>query len=1572
MDIKKKGKSNRAFLAFFIIFILLFVSSNSFAESKIPRVKLTVKPLDLSRVPTTEELMAAGQLGGQLHPTDDIQINDTPVNPTLEKGGKGGFLEEKIKRNREINLSFGQAIQEWNKHEYKKAVKMFRKHMEDFADSPWVSESELHIGCDATYNGRYTEAEEMFTKIINDNKERKHEGAKMLLNKAKQRLANLKVLQSNFDEALKLYSELKKDSPDWRHRTYASHWIQRISQYKKNELALLNCGTQALAHVLRKKGKETEAREVMEMMPSSLNGNSIKDLKAIAEKYGVGIEGLKLTLVELRSVPLPAIIQINAKKDGDRGHYWVLEETTGDRLMLYDPQSGRRFNQSAEEFSKEWNGNTIVFSNGENLPGIRLSAIEMETIYGACCGIPLPEGFLGNPEQNAADDKDQDCPNGSPIWKVNVVNLNLFITDVPLWYEPPIGPPVRIQLSYNSQSAIANNEPFGNKWQFNYGSYLVEDTSGRVTIFMPDGKRDSYSLCGYELCGYISPYQVLNKLTKIAANHFELRFPDDTVYVYDIPSGTNSLQPFLVEIRDVNSQSLTFGYDADIHLTTITDAMSRVTNFIYDTNGLVTQVTDPFLRSATFEYGPDRNLTKITDMGGYWTELDYDTDVYPTKIENARGKWDFFIEPSDNLYSVSDPSYPQPGDNMWANSRITIKNPSGGIEEYYYQASGLIPTWYVSPKYYTPWQSATDNNYANNVPKTKYYLIPMSGSVGSAGEIARKDYPEGKSIVYEYDSFTGYMKSMKDYYGHTTSYTYNNMGQKTSITDARGFTTSIAYADNGVDLLEIQNGLGKISLTYNSAHDVSSITDRLGNANSFQYNTYGQLIQSTDASGIVTVFTYDSNNNLQQVTRDGNVLDSFTYDYVGRIDTHTDSTGLTLDYDYNDLNNVTKITYPDGKFESYTYSGCCPRLMDSMTDRSGKTTRYTHDAMKRLVEAVDPEGRTTKYEYDANGNLARLIDPNSNVTTFEYDSENRFIRKNYADGKYERYSYYNTGLLKDQTNGRGITTDYAYDQNYNLLTETYSDSTPGVTYTYDNYNRITQRQDGIGAYVYSYDLNSRLTSIDGPWANDTITFQYDKLGQLKTLSPQGGQVVTYFYDYDTGYADPDIGRLKEIKLGASTFAYSYTGVNPLIQSLARPNGSFTEYLYNDSLKRLTEITNKTSTQEIINKHVFTYNNLDLIGTETITTGTPFDAFTAGLKTYNYNNVNQLLASTNPAEIFTYDDDGNMTQGYTSEGYVFTATYDAENRLKSIQYTDSGNVVHRTEYYYGGDSMLAQAKKYDNGVLVSDTMLVKAGFLPLQERDGNNAVTREYTWGLNLGGGVGGLLNLSQNGNNYSYLYDGKGNVTALLDSLQSVVASYRYDVFGKPLKKTGTLDQPYRFSTKQYDEQTGHYGFGYRFYSPSVGRWMTRDPLGEAGGANLYQMVGNNPINYIDPLGLMQFKRGVRLSNQGLLLKLYLLESKLPKGYELMVTEGDRTFEEYRELYPSRTYEQYLKNTHAQGIAADIHPIKINSTGCDSNISIRSLSKTARERGFTGIGIYDKHLHIDERNIPAIWTGISK
>ena len=123
-------------------------------------------------------------------------------------------------------------------------------------------------------------------------------------------------------------------------------------------------------------------------------------------------------------------------------------------------------------------------------------------------------------------------------------------------------------------------------------------------------------------------------------------------------------------------------------------------------------------------------------------------------------------------------------------------------------------------------------------------------------------------------------------------------------------------------------------------------------------------------------------------------------------------------------------------------------------------------------------------------------------------------------------------------------------------------------------------------------------------------------------------------------------------------------------------------------------------------------------------------------------------------------------------------------------------------------------------------MVRDRGLALQDRDTTtNTVLREYVRGPGMGGGIGGLLSMRQNGEDYFYLYDGKGNVTTVLDSSQTVVALYRYDAFGRLINKTALIDQPYRFSTKRYDAGTGLSCYGYRFYSPAVARWLTRDSL---------------------------------------------------------------------------------------------------------------------------------------------------
>jgi RHS repeat-associated protein len=133
------------------------------------------------------------------------------------------------------------------------------------------------------------------------------------------------------------------------------------------------------------------------------------------------------------------------------------------------------------------------------------------------------------------------------------------------------------------------------------------------------------------------------------------------------------------------------------------------------------------------------------------------------------------------------------------------------------------------------------------------------------------------------------------------------------------------------------------------------------------------------------------------------------------------------------------------------------------------------------------------------------------------------------------------------------------------------------------------------------------------------------------------------------------------------------------------------------------------------------------------------------------------------------------------------------------------------------------------------------------------------WGLDLSGsmqgagGIGGLLaaNLGTNGTHF-VAYDGNGNVTAMVDAgTGSVSAQYEYSPFGETIRATGPMAKvnPFRFSTKYQDDETGLLYYGYRYYQPSTGRWPSRDPIGERGGKNLYGFVKNDPILFYDKLG---------------------------------------------------------------------------------------------------------------------------
>ena len=206
-------------------------------------------------------------------------------------------------------------------------------------------------------------------------------------------------------------------------------------------------------------------------------------------------------------------------------------------------------------------------------------------------------------------------------------------------------------------------------------------------------------------------------------------------------------------------------------------------------------------------------------------------------------------------------------------------------------------------------------------------------------------------------------------------------------------------------------------------------------------------------------------------------------------------------------------------------------------------------------------------------------------------------------------------------------------------------------------------------------------------------------------------------------------------------------------------------------------------------------------------------------------VNELNQYTNIHDGVTnvpgYDADGNLTNW---AGWAFT--WNGENRLRQAR---KGTTVVEFAYDYLG----RRVRKVVNGV--TNRFLYDGWNLVAEVRDQMpEARMNYYVWGLDLSGslqgarGIGRLLGAIEDGDAYFPCYDANGNVIELVDTNGLPVTHCEYAPYGNIIVQCGSAstNNPFRFSTKYLDQETGWYYYGYRYYSPELGRWTRRDPLG--------------------------------------------------------------------------------------------------------------------------------------------------
>jgi RHS repeat-associated protein len=746
-------------------------------------------------------------------------------------------------------------------------------------------------------------------------------------------------------------------------------------------------------------------------------------------------------------------------------------------------------------------------------------------------------------------------------------------------------------------------------------------------------------------------------------------------------------------------------------------------------------------------------------------------------------------------------------------------------------------------------------------------------SYDGLGRLVKSVSPRGEVTVQGYHA-DGSLASVTDHGNKTTSYGYYpashaSAGKLHSITDPQGGTRTLAYSSRG-EVTE-EAGTAAYKVTY-------------------EYDAFGmkkKMFTWRDSStSDPTEWIYQNGTGLLSSKKDAaNQAVTYTYYASGKIERRTWARGVTTDYAYDSFGDLTGVNYSDST----------PDVTLGGYDRLGRPGNVTQTGLGSEVMTYLPgkQGLRSRYYSGATGSgltIHKLL-PGRGVRYTDLDSAGR------SSGFIE------TRSTTPSSDFAASTYSYGYDAAGRL--ETITNSTQSVAYGYHPnsslISTIENKTSGTAWFQESrhYDIRNRLTGIRSQRLGSstaqltTHAYVYDSLGRRTKNTFQDGS------NWEYGYNDRSevISAIRRTAAGTLVpplgATYDYDGIGNRLASTSGVLGDHT-YIPNSLNQYATVTTDDSRTAvgradsswDILVNTVSASRIGDIYYSElspVTNTGNPvWQAVETKRTTGTPSSTDHFWyakASTTPA----YDADGNLlSDGYntstsTHEGrWVYT--WDAENRLIKMETSatavTAGMSYTKLEFEYDWEGRRIARHVWKGGTSGSPTFVSSRrwlydGWNPVAEFSGTSAsaatgatdaVLTRYTWGTDLSGsfqgagGIGGLVlqTTVSSGVMERPSYDGNGNiVTWTMSTGTAPTARREYDGFGNVVMGENVWPSVFGFSTKIGDPETGLLYYGYRYHRPEHGRWISRDPIEEKGGLNLYGFVKNDGVSEVDVLGLI-------------------------------------------------------------------------------------------------------------------------
>jgi RHS repeat-associated protein len=931
------------------------------------------------------------------------------------------------------------------------------------------------------------------------------------------------------------------------------------------------------------------------------------------------------------------------------------------------------------------------------------------------------------------------------------------------------------------------------------------------------------------------------------------------------------------------------------------DALGEMTTYTYDSSDRLTSTTLPNGLLTTNIYGPDGFLAQQIVVGYSTNSYTYSNALVYSQTD-ARGltttnTW-------DNLNRLTSTIYP---DGSYTSNQYSALDLSGTKDR--------MGNWTYFG-YDSMRRKIAETNANGGVT---LYNFCTCGSLDSVEDAL------GNFTRFFYDN-QGNPTNTVYADGYSTTNTYNLLRQRISVSDSSGSILRDWFDNQGL-LFCVSNTVGQVRFRAFDVLDRPTIAiEANGVSMTNTYDSLSRLISRAYPDGGVEKWVYTT--NISEATSYTNQIGkSWLYGYDG-LSRKTNETcvGLTTNqFTYSGAGDLLALTDGNRNTTGWGYDqyGQITNKLDAAQDIIFK---YGYDADNRLTNRWTPAKGTTIYGYDPVGNLTNVTYQHSPSISLSYDADNRLT--NMVDGiGTTAYSYDQAGqLLSEGGLWPNDIVDHTYQNRLRMQLSLAHPSGPPWTedYEYDDARRLTGVESAPGTFGYTYDP-VKLQRVDELTLPNSayITNFFDSVARLLStslISSNGVDLDSQNYLYNTAGQ-----RTAETNAPGDYRTYSYDSQGELTKELAHEsNGSSrmmdeARYTYdaagnmtmkepgfdefqtvNYTLNNLNEITNSLmgvpydfgwsisngvsgsttspATNVVVNgvsAAIYADSSFyaTLLGvTNGPNTCTAIAWDTNGNVSSNSSTVYAILTNG----FYAYDQNGNLT----NDGYKSFA-YDDENELIGVWVTNAwsnsfaydGKMRRRIERDY---AYLPSSNSY---LLTNEVHFIYDGNVVVEERNASNVLLVSYTRGNDLSGtlegagGIGGLLARTTYGQELPgapttafYHADGNGNIIALIYPDQQLAAKYLYDPFGNMLAMSGPLMSfnKYRFSSKEWSDNSGLYYYGYRLYDPNLERWPNRDPFDERGfqllrfhqtagfgeAENPYLFARNDPIVVYDPVGL--------------------------------------------------------------------------------------------------------------------------